>query len=105
MGNDNSAKVNVCYQRRCCFFKCAKEHQKDTYTRKDVISRLKYIQSHYRYEMFEDVHQVANYLELKAKEKPNDQLIADYAFMSLRVVLMSVVIQMILVANLAWEVF
>lgn len=42
--------------------------------------------------MFEDVHQVANYLELKAKEKPNDQLIADYAFMSLRVVLMSIVI-------------
>jgi len=69
------------------------------------MSRIKYISSHYRYEMFEDVHQVANYLELKVKEEPNNKLIADYAFMSLRVVLISIVIQMILVSNLAWEVF
>ena len=72
---------------------------------KEVRTTKKYIESMYRYEMFEDVHQVANYLELKKKANPNDRLTKEYAFMSKRIVLMSLIIQLVLVINLAYEVF
>ena len=72
---------------------------------KEVRTTKKYIVSMYRYEMFEDVHQVANYLELKKKANPNDRLTKEYAFMSKRIVLMSLIIQLVLVINLAYEVF
>ena len=55
--------------------------------------------------MSEDVHQVANYLEIKLKESPDNLLYKEFEWMSKKIVILSIVIQSILVVSLANEVF
>ena len=45
-------------------FPLTKTKKAGEYSAKEIKSSLRYLESKYRYEMCEDVHQVANYLEL-----------------------------------------
>ena len=71
-GKSDSAMVECCEQVSVCFINFTKTHKSDKYTAKEIKSELKYLQSKYKYEMSEDVHQVANYLELKMREQPDN---------------------------------
>jgi hypothetical protein len=63
---DENANVEIKKTFKIFCFKYKKTHESaNDVSLKQVKSTLKYTQSHYKYAMFEDVHQVANYLELK----------------------------------------
>ena len=64
--SDKKKGNNVVFSRYwCCGFKCSKNRETEGWNDKRVKSCQDFMESKLSYDMYEDIHQVANYCQIK----------------------------------------